>query len=80
MSTERLQEADGGAVADLHVKLQSDVEPPHGDLCKSLTQEVELLRQQVQQLCAAVRGLATLMSVRDKKVDGVLKVLEPTSR
>jgi hypothetical protein len=32
-----------------------------------------LLRQQVAQLCQAVRGLVTLISVLDKKVDTALK-------
>lgn len=40
---------------------------------KSLITEVELLRQQVGQLCQAVRGLVQLISVLDKKVDTVLK-------
>jgi hypothetical protein len=73
MSAELLKEPDGGVVADFHVKLQADVEPPAGDPGKSLVQEVALLRNQVQQLCAAVRGLVTLISVLDKKVDTALK-------
>jgi hypothetical protein len=40
---------------------------------KSLIQEVELLREQVTALCAAVRGLVTLIAVLDKKVDTALK-------
>ncbi|MBZ5687220.1 MAG: hypothetical protein LAP86_19535 [Acidobacteriia bacterium] len=71
MSTERLQEPE--VVADFHVKLQSDVEPPMGEPGKSLAKEVELLRLQVAQLCQATRGLVTLISVLDKKVDVALK-------
>lgn len=40
---------------------------------RSLITEVELLRQQVGQLCAAVRGLVQLISVLDKKVDTALR-------
>jgi hypothetical protein len=40
---------------------------------KSLIQEVTLMREQVQQLCGAVRALVTLQSVMDKKLDTVLK-------
>ena len=69
MSTEQ---HDGGT-ADFHVKLQSDVEPPAGEPGKSLVQEVALLRQQVQQLCAAVRGLVQLQSVANQKLDAVIK-------
>lgn len=72
MSTELLKEPDGG-VADFHVKLQSDVEPTAGDPGKSLVQEVVVLRTNVAQLCQAVRGLVTLISVLDKKVDAALK-------
>lgn len=39
---------------------------------KSLIQEVEKLRGEVAQLCAAVRGLVTLIAVLDKKVDCAL--------
>lgn len=72
MSEELLKEPDG-VVADFHVKLPSDVEPPAGDAGKSLIKEVELLRQQVQQLCAAVRGLVQLQSVANQKLDAALK-------
>lgn len=59
---------------DFEVKLQSDIEPPPpGDPGKSLTVEVQLLRQQVAQLCAAVRGLTTLQAVMDRKLDAALK-------
>jgi hypothetical protein len=61
-----------GVVADFHVKLPSDTEPPAGDTGKSLVQEVALLRSQVAQLCQATRGLVTLISVLDKKVDAAL--------
>lgn len=73
MNNEQLTEL--GVVADFHVKLQSDVEAPPtaGDPGKSLVQEVALLRQQVAQLCQATRGLVTLISVLDKKVDCALK-------
>jgi hypothetical protein len=40
---------------------------------KSLIQEVQLLREQVADLCKATRGLVTLISVLDKKVDTALK-------
>lgn len=59
---------------DFHVKLQSDTEPPlRPDGGKSLVQEVAALRTIVAQLCTAVRGLVTLISVLDKKVDTALK-------
>jgi len=73
MSTELLKEPDGGVVADFHVKLQSDNQPPADAPGKSLAKEVELLRQQVQQLCAAVRGLVQLQSVANQKLDAVIK-------
>lgn len=73
MSTEILKEPDGGVVADFHVKLQSDTEPQPGDPGKSLVAEVAALRTNVQQLCTAVRGLVTLLSVLDKKVDVAIK-------
>jgi hypothetical protein len=73
MNTELFKEPDGGVVADFHVKLQSDKEPQPGEPGKSLTKEVELLRQQVQQLCAAVRGLVQLQSVANQKLDAVIK-------
>jgi hypothetical protein len=57
-----------------HVKLQSDSEPsPMGGPGKSLIQEVQLLREQVQQLTQAVRGLVHLQSVANQKLDGALK-------
>jgi hypothetical protein len=40
---------------------------------KSLLQEVALLREQVTQLCAAVRGLVQLQSVANQKLDAALK-------
>ena len=55
------------------VRLQSDVQPQSVDAGKSLIQEVELLRQQVQQLCQAVRGLVRLQAVMDRKLDAALK-------
>jgi hypothetical protein len=73
MNAELLKEPDGGVVADFHVKLQSDKEPQPGEPGKSLTKEVELLRQQVQQLCVAVRGLVQLQSVANQKLDAVIK-------
>jgi hypothetical protein len=39
---------------------------------KSLVQEVALLREQVTQLCAAVRGLVQLQSVANQKLDKAL--------
>ena len=73
MSEELFKEPDR-VVADFHVKLQSDGQPsPSGDSGKSLIKEVELLRQQVQQLCAAVRGLVQLQSVANQKLDAALK-------
>jgi hypothetical protein len=80
MSTEILKEPDGGVVADFHVKLQSDSEAPSGDPGRSLFAEVQKLsteiaslRTNVAQLCQATRGLVTLISVLDKKVDTALK-------
>jgi hypothetical protein len=70
---ELLREPDGGVVADFRVTLQSDTEPSSGDPGKPLLQEVALLRQQVAQCCQATRGLVTLISVLDKKVDTALK-------
>lgn len=40
---------------------------------KSLIQEIALLREQVQQLCQAVRGLVQLQSVANQKLDVALK-------
>ena len=40
---------------------------------KSLVQEIALLREQVQQLCVAVRGLVQLQSVANLKLDAALK-------
>jgi hypothetical protein len=82
MSTELLREPDGGEVvkADFAVKLQSDQEPPSLSEGKSLIREVEklqsevaALRTNITQLCQATRGLVTLISVLDKKVDAALK-------
>lgn len=39
---------------------------------KSLIREVELLREQVQQLCQAVRQLVQLQSVANQKLDAAL--------
>jgi hypothetical protein len=44
-----------------------------GDPGRSLTQEVAALREQVQQLCAAVRQLVQLQSVANQKLDAALK-------
>lgn len=72
MSTELLKEP--AVVPDFHVKLQSDVEAqPSGDPGRSLIREVELLRLQVADLCAAVRGLVQLQSVANQKLDAVIK-------
>jgi len=43
-----------------------------GDSEKSLIREVELLREQVGQLCQAVRGLVQLQSVANQKLDAAL--------
>jgi hypothetical protein len=40
---------------------------------KSLVQEVQILREQVQQLCQAVRQLVQLQSVANQKLDVALK-------
>lgn len=40
---------------------------------KSLIQEVQTLREQVQQLCQAVRQLVQLQSVANQKLDAALK-------
>ncbi|MGB7600342.1 MAG: hypothetical protein WBM24_08560 [Candidatus Sulfotelmatobacter sp.] len=39
----------------------------------TLVQEVATLREQVQQLCQAVRQLVQLQSVANQKLDAVLK-------
>ena len=79
MSTELLKEPDG-VVADFHVKLQSDSATPSGDPGRSLVAEVRKLQEEVAglrtnvaQLCQATRGLVTLISVLDKKVDAALR-------
>jgi hypothetical protein len=72
MSTELLKEPDGGVLVDFHVKLQSDTEPQPSDPGKSLVQEIELLRHQVQQLCAAVRGLVHLQAIANQKLDAAI--------
>ena len=80
--SEQFREPDGDDVAkaDIVVKLQSDEEPPPLSEGKSLIREIEKLqgevaglRSNVQQLCTAVRGLVTLQSVMDKKLDNALK-------
>ena len=38
-----------------------------------LTAEITLMREQLAKLCEATRGLVTLMSVLDKKVDTALR-------
>jgi hypothetical protein len=59
---------------DFFVKLQSDTEPPsRPDGGKSLVAEIDLLRQQVAQLCTAVRGLVILQSVLNQGVQQLLK-------
>ena len=80
MSTELLKEPDGGVVADFHVKLQSDTEAPSGDPGRSLVQEVtklqqevQLLREQLASLCAAVRGLVQLQTVLNQGVQMLVK-------
>jgi hypothetical protein len=45
----------------------------NGDSGKSLIKEVGTLREQVQQLCTAVRSLVQLQSVMDRKLDAALK-------
>jgi hypothetical protein len=64
---------NGVVTPDFFVKLPSDKEQTASEPGKSLVQEVELLRQQVQQLCAAVRGLVQLQSVANQKLDAVIK-------
>ena len=60
--------------ATFHVKLQSDSDKQSGDEPgKSLIQEITMLRQQVQQLCQAVRSLVQLQSVANQKLDAVIK-------
>jgi len=43
-----------------------------GDGGKSLIREIELLREQVTALCAAVRQLVQLQSVANQKLDAAL--------
>lgn len=54
--------------------LISDVAKPvlEGSPGRSLITEVELLRQQVGQLCQAVRGLVQLQSVANQKLDAAI--------
>lgn len=70
MSEELLQEPK----PDFHVKLQSDTETPSAmGEPRVLSQEVSLLRAQVQQLCAAVRALTQLQSILNQAVQQLLK-------
>lgn len=70
MSEELLREPK----PDFHVKLQSDTETPSmGDPGRSLSAEVRLLREQVAQLCQAVRALVQLQSVLNTGVQTLLK-------
>lgn len=69
MSEELLQEPK----PDFHVKLQSDSEQPMGDPGRSLSAEVRLMREQMAQLCQAVRGLVQLQSVLNQAVQQLLK-------
>lgn len=39
---------------------------------EELTKEVALLREQVQQLCQAVRGLVQLQSIANQKLDAAI--------
>jgi hypothetical protein len=77
---EILKELNGGVVADFHVKLQADAEPPSPGAGRSLTQEVtklqhevQLLREQLASLCAAVRGLVQLNAVLNQGVQMLVK-------
>lgn len=60
-------------IPDFEVRLQSDTEPQPTPTGKSLIAEVQLLREQVQQLTQVVRGLAQLQSVANQKLDAALK-------
>ena len=71
MSTEEIKEPQ--ITPDFHVKLQADSEPPADAPGKSLVAEVAALRTNVQQLCAAVRGLVQLQSVLNQGVQTLLK-------
>jgi hypothetical protein len=45
---------------------------PAGDPGKSLIRGVELLREQVAQLCTAIRSLIHLQSVANQKLDAAI--------
>lgn len=49
-----------------------NTEQQNGDPGKSLQKEVETLREQVQQLCVAVRQLVQLQSIANQKLDAAL--------
>ena len=55
------------------MKLQSDTEQPMGDPGRSLSAEVRLMREQVGDLCKAVRALVQLQSVLNQGVQQLLK-------
>jgi uncharacterized protein (UPF0335 family) len=80
MMTEIIREPDW-AVADFHAKVQSDTERQwSSDPSKSFIKEIEklqaeitTLRDNVQQLCQAVRGLVQLQAIANQKLDSAIK-------
>lgn len=55
---------------DFEVKLQSDAEPTgYTAEPRIISQEVQLLRQQVADLCRAVQALVKLQAIANQKLD-----------
>ena len=70
-------ELDGEVVADFKVIFPSDVDPqPVGDPGRSLFAEVQSLKQQVADLCNAIRALVSLQKEANQKVDGMIETFQ----